>query len=67
LIARCPGHPDATFGVSLAEFWRTIAERNHQGIGNDLIQPLTRTDGQGVVLRRQGMGGMLNFYDRGAA
>jgi transposase InsO family protein len=43
------------------------AERNHQGIGNELIQPLKRADGQGMVRRRQRMGGMLNFYYRAAA
>ena len=31
------------------------AERNHQGIGNELIQPVARTDGLGVVRRRQRM------------
>jgi transposase InsO family protein len=53
---------------TLAEFVVLYhAERNHQGIGNELIQPLRRTDGQGVVRRRQRMGGMLNFYYRAAA
>ena len=53
---------------TLAEFVaHDHAERNHQGIGNELIQPLTRTDSQGVVRRRQRMGGMLNFYSRAAA
>ena len=53
---------------SIAEFVAHYhAERNHQGIGNELIQPLTRTDGQGVVRRRQRIGGMLNFYYRAAA
>ena len=42
-------------------------ERNHQGIGNELSQPVKRADGQGMVRRRQRMGGMLNFYDRVAA
>jgi transposase InsO family protein len=53
---------------------RTIAEyvahyhgeRNHQGIGNDLIQPLERADGQGPIRRRQRIGGMLNYYYRAA-
>jgi transposase InsO family protein len=43
------------------------AERNHQGIGNKRIQPLKRADGQGMVRRRQRLGGMLNFYDWAAA
>ena len=51
---------------TLAEFVAHYhAERNHQGLGNELIQPLTRTEGHGVVHRRQRMGGMLNFYYRG--
>jgi putative transposase len=53
---------------------RTIAEfvthyhdeRNHQGIGNELIQPLRRANGQGLVRRRQRIGGMLNYYYRAA-
>jgi transposase InsO family protein len=53
---------------------RTIAEfvahyhgeRNHQGIGNELIQPLERADGQGRVRRRERIGGMLNYYYRAA-
>jgi transposase InsO family protein len=43
------------------------AARNHQGIGNERIQPVKRADGQGMVRRRQRMGGMLNFYCRAAA
>ena len=42
------------------------AERNHQGIGNELIQPLRRTDRQGGVRRRQRIGGVLNYYYRAA-
>ena len=53
---------------------RTIAEfvshyhgeRNHQGIGNELIQPPERADGQGRVRRRERIGGMLNYYYRAA-
>ena len=53
---------------------RTIAEfvahyhgeRNHQGIGNELIRPLTRSDGSGPVRRRQRIGGLLNYYYRAA-
>jgi transposase InsO family protein len=41
-------------------------ERNHQGIGNELIQPLERAEGQGSVRRRQRIGGMLNYYYRAA-
>ena len=42
------------------------AERNHQGIRNELIQPLERAEGQGRVRRRQRIGGMLNYYYRAA-
>jgi len=42
------------------------AERNHQGIGNELIDPFERADGQGRVRRRQRIGGMLNYYYRAA-
>jgi putative transposase len=43
-------------------------ERNHQGLGNRLIQPepdhLANT---GAVQRRERLGGMLNYYYRAAA
>jgi transposase InsO family protein len=43
-------------------------ERNHQGVGNRLIQPepdqLANT---GAVQRRKRLGGMLNYYYRAAA
>lgn len=42
------------------------AERNHQGLGNALIQPSTQPDASGPVRRRQRMGGMLNYYHRAA-
>ena len=42
------------------------AERNHQGIGNELIQPLSQADCQGRVRRRQRIGGVLNYYYRAA-
>jgi len=42
------------------------AERNHQGIGNELIDQLERADGQGRVRRRQRIGGILNYYYRAA-
>jgi transposase InsO family protein len=44
------------------------SERNHQGLDNRLIQPepahLANT---GAVQRREGLGGMLNYYHRVAA
>jgi len=42
------------------------AERNHQSIGNALIQPLARADCHGPLHRRQRIGGMLNYYYRAA-
>lgn len=38
------------------------AERNHQGIANELIEPLERAEDQGGVRRRQRISGMLNYY-----
>jgi putative transposase len=43
-------------------------ERNHQGIGNRLLQPLPRVgDLHGVIKRRERLGGMLSYYYREAA
>jgi len=43
-------------------------ERNHQGLGNRLIVPDELKAGQGgAVLRRERLGGMLNYYYRAAA
>ncbi len=43
-------------------------ERNHQGLGNRLIIPDEAHAGhRGLVLRRQRLGGMLNYYYREAA
>ncbi len=44
-------------------------ERNHQGIGNRLIEPLpANTNGRlGVVRRSQRLGGVLNYYYRESA
>jgi hypothetical protein len=42
-------------------------ERNHQGIGNELIErPLVQRTG-GPVRRRRRVGGVLNYYYRSAA
>ena len=42
-------------------------ERNHQGLGNQLIALETnQTDCHGKVQRRQRLGGMLNYYHRAA-
>jgi len=44
------------------------AERNHQGLGNQLIEPhpdVGKTEG--VIQCRERLGGMLNYYHRAAA
>ena len=44
------------------------AERNHQGLANQLISPEAgHLDNAGEVQRRQRLGGMLNYYYRAAA
>lgn len=44
------------------------AERNHQGLGNRLIRGHpTAVNHNGIVQRRQQLGGMFNFYYRKAA
>jgi transposase InsO family protein len=42
-------------------------ERNHQGLGNELIDRPSGAQSMGVVRRRQRVGGILNFYYRSAA
>jgi hypothetical protein len=43
-------------------------ERNHQGLGNQLISPEPSHLGtSGEVQRQQRLGGMLNYYYRTAA
>jgi transposase InsO family protein len=44
-------------------------ERNHQGLANKMIVPLTAepANGNGPVRRRERVGGLLNFYTRRAA
>ena len=55
----------ATSVNTIAEFVAHYhGERNHQGIGNELIRPLDRAAGRGSVRRRQRVGGMLNYYYR---
>ena len=41
-------------------------ERNHHGLGNELIQPVGPISDVGSCARRQRMGGMLNYYYRAA-
>lgn len=43
-------------------------ERNHQGLGNRLLQPESATPLlHHRIQRRQRLGGMLNYYHRAAA
>jgi putative transposase len=42
-------------------------ERNHQGLGNELIVPPPRRHPDGPVRRRQRVGGLLSYYYRAAA
>jgi transposase InsO family protein len=43
-------------------------ERNHQGIGNELIESRVPANTDGVVRRRKRLGGLLSYYyDRAAA
>ncbi len=43
-------------------------ERNHQGLGNQLIMPDSAHVGNtGAIRRRERLGGMLNYYYRDAA
>ena len=43
-------------------------ERHHQGLGNRLIMPDSAHVGAiGEIRRRERLGGMLNYYYRGAA
>ena len=42
-------------------------ERNHQGLGNQLLAPAINTaDCHGAIQRRERLGGMLNYYHRAA-
>jgi len=43
-------------------------ERNHQGLGNRLINPdESHVGNNGAIRRRERLGGMLNYYYRQAA
>ena len=44
------------------------AERNHQGVGNRLLEPLAMVSSTGEPIQcRERLGGMLNYYYREAA
>jgi putative transposase len=42
-------------------------ERNHQGLGNELIELASRQRTDGPVRRRERIGGLLSYYHRAAA
>lgn len=42
------------------------AERNHQGLGNDLIEAAPPVDGVTRIRRRPRLGGLLSYYERAA-
>jgi hypothetical protein len=53
---------------TLADFMAHYhGERNHQGLGNELIDRPVRQRAAGPVRRRQRVGGVLSFYYRDAA
>jgi transposase InsO family protein len=41
-------------------------ERNHQGLGNRLIENAGRVQAEGRIRRRARLGGLLNYYERAA-
>jgi len=41
-------------------------ERNHQGLGNDLIAPTPRASGRGGIRCRDRLGGLLRYYYQAA-
>ena len=52
---------------TLAEFIEHYhRERNHQGLGNELIDGVPRPGRTGGIRRRQRVGGLLNYYYRAA-
>ena len=55
------------FRQAMAEFVAHYhAERNHHGLGNELIESYRSSMAQGGIRRRQRLGGILNFYYRAA-
>ena len=53
--------------LTVAEFVAHYhGERNHQGLGNELIDPSDQQPARGLVRRRERLGGILSFYYRAA-
>lgn len=58
------GHLRRVVGEYVAHYHR---ERNHQGIGNVLIEAVPSTSRTDVIVRKQRLNGLLSFYEREAA
>jgi putative transposase len=59
---------DGPFRKAIFEYFEQYhSERNHQGIGNELIEELTVDLKDGRVISRDRMGGMLRYYEKVAA
>lgn len=56
-------HRGRTIAAFIAHYH---AERNHQGLGNDLIDAVFPRRGTGCVRRRERLDGVLNYYNRAA-
>jgi hypothetical protein len=53
--------------LAIAEFIAHYhGERNHQGLGNELIDCAPPVDGVHHIARRQRLGGLLSYYARAA-
>jgi len=63
LLRRQLGHFRRAVAEFVAHYHR---ERNHQGLGNELIAGTPARDAAGHVSRRSRLGGLLNYYDRAA-
>jgi transposase InsO family protein len=51
------------FRRTMAEFVEHYhRERNHQGLGNELIEGAPAAECAGRIRRRQRLGGLLNYY-----
>ena len=46
--------------------WNYHRERNHQGLGNELIERVPNETGNGIESRER-LGGLLRYYYRAAA
>jgi putative transposase len=66
----CKRRPQSDSGTApwtIAEFVEHYhGERNHQGLGNELIDGARAVERVGRIRRRQRLGGLLNYYARAA-